>query len=289
MWCETNKRAVLVVAHPGHELLLHGWLQQARPRIFILTDGSGREGTARIDASEAYTNENGASHGSIFGRLSDMQFYQRILDQDFDFFHSLADEICHTLLTDEADYVVGDSAEGYNSVHDVCRLLINCAVSRAQLISRREIPNFDYPVVNGLKNGLAEIRPGEIRQSLDQATFHGKLAAAQSYFPQLINEVRQALVGTRDTTYNEFLEFAGGKQASHSSGLELFRTECLRPADCTQDYRGLVPSYPYYEVRGAQRVADGFYNESISRDKHVLPIAVSLRKYAAAVSSVLIS
>lgn len=35
----SSGRAALVVAHPGHELRVYGWLEQARPRVFVLTDG----------------------------------------------------------------------------------------------------------------------------------------------------------------------------------------------------------------------------------------------------------
>ena len=39
----SEQRAVLVVAHPGHELRVHGWLELARPTVCILTDGSGHQ------------------------------------------------------------------------------------------------------------------------------------------------------------------------------------------------------------------------------------------------------
>ena len=36
-----HRRAVLVVAHPGHELSLAGWLTIVRPAVFVMTNGSG--------------------------------------------------------------------------------------------------------------------------------------------------------------------------------------------------------------------------------------------------------
>src|SRR5437868_1619892 len=36
-------RAALVIAHPGHELLVHGWLELARPVIFILRMALGEQ------------------------------------------------------------------------------------------------------------------------------------------------------------------------------------------------------------------------------------------------------
>src|SRR5262245_47381226 len=31
----TSSHVALVIAHPGHELRVHGWLEQVRPRVFI--------------------------------------------------------------------------------------------------------------------------------------------------------------------------------------------------------------------------------------------------------------
>ena len=44
---ELETPVALVVAHPGHELLAYGWLSRYRPSVFVVTDGSGRDGQAR--------------------------------------------------------------------------------------------------------------------------------------------------------------------------------------------------------------------------------------------------
>lgn len=46
-------RAGLMIAHPGHELLVHGWLEVAHPRVFVLTDGSGRCAQSRLGINDA--------------------------------------------------------------------------------------------------------------------------------------------------------------------------------------------------------------------------------------------
>src|SRR6267142_6198654 len=43
-----QRRAALVVAHPSHELRVHGWLQMCHPWVLVLTDGSGRTGEPRL-------------------------------------------------------------------------------------------------------------------------------------------------------------------------------------------------------------------------------------------------
>jgi hypothetical protein len=52
--------AALVIAHPGHEARLRGWVERARPRVFVVTDGSGRGGVSRIGETARALKETGA-------------------------------------------------------------------------------------------------------------------------------------------------------------------------------------------------------------------------------------
>ena len=56
---------MLVVAHPGHELRVYGWMMQARPVVHVLTDGSGADGESRIGSTTALRPDVGATRGSI--------------------------------------------------------------------------------------------------------------------------------------------------------------------------------------------------------------------------------
>ena len=282
----SKSRAVLVVAHPGHELLLHGWLELTQPHILILTDGSGREGTSRIDSTSQYVSSLGIRPGTLFGRYSDLEVYERILAQDFEFFNGLANEICEAIVATDADYVVADSAEGYNSVHDLCRLLANCSVLRAQQIIGRSIATFDYPVMSGFHNGVPNAVEGELRLVLDRSQFERKLSCAQKYYGSLIEEVAVSLAGTTDTSHLKYLEVAQQlAEMNQQAGLDLFRTECMQPVSAESDYRDLVAPHPYYESRGAARVDAGFYEEVIRYHDHMLPLSDSIRAYASRTSA----
>ena len=57
----SDRRAALVIAHPGHELCVYGWLETVRPRVFILTDGSGRSGQSRLKSTEEILSVVGLS------------------------------------------------------------------------------------------------------------------------------------------------------------------------------------------------------------------------------------
>ncbi len=88
-----SAHGALVVAHPSHELRVHGWLQMARPLVFILTDGSGREGQPRLPSTTKVLDDLGASQGSIYGRSTDLQIYDAFLKNEFDVFIGPAEEL----------------------------------------------------------------------------------------------------------------------------------------------------------------------------------------------------
>src|SRR5882724_4575425 len=70
------QRSALLIAHPGHELRLHGWLERARPLTFALTDGSGMDGRPRLDSTTAVLSRVGARPAGIYGRFPGAAFYQ---------------------------------------------------------------------------------------------------------------------------------------------------------------------------------------------------------------------
>src|SRR5436309_1960907 len=79
-----GRQTALLIAHPGHELRIHGWLERARPLTFVLTDGSGSDGRPRLQSTADVLARVGARPGGVFGRLSDSAFYQALLDLRFD-------------------------------------------------------------------------------------------------------------------------------------------------------------------------------------------------------------
>src|SRR5438309_984576 len=120
-----NSRAALMVAHPSHELRVHGWLQTSHARVVVLTDGSGRTGKPRLASTTKVLEDVGVEPGSIFGRIRDVDVYEAFLKRDFPFFIGLAEDLAEELSRNKIEYVVGDADEGYSPTHDVCRLLTN--------------------------------------------------------------------------------------------------------------------------------------------------------------------
>src|SRR5687767_1808654 len=118
---DLESRPFLLMAHPGHELAIHGWIEQTSPKIFILTDGSGRTGMSRLRFSRDLISRAGGREGSIFGLLSDLEVYRAILAGDGSLFVGLAGALAKEIANDRPPLVVHDPYEGYNPTHDLCR------------------------------------------------------------------------------------------------------------------------------------------------------------------------
>jgi hypothetical protein len=267
--------SALIVAHPGHQVRLHGWLELARARVFILTDGSGHSGRSRLDATTEYLASLGIEPGRIYGQHTDRAVYQRILDHDFDFFIGLADELAESLSALRVRFVAGDAAEGYNSIHDICRLVIDASV---EMLNRGggEAASFDYPVINRPDDCPEELLETAVWLRLDDQTFSRKLEAARTYYPELFEEVRTALGSGGAGPMKEYFDLT---DVGSGAGIEAFSVECLRPCAAAQAACGSRGAKPFYELHGERQVAAGLYDRVICYREHIAPIADRLWRH----------
>lgn len=276
-------RAALVVAHPGHELRVYGWLAAMRPRVFVLTDGSGRSNVPRIDSTSRLLSSVGAARGPIYGRLSDAELYAAILDHDFPLFKGLADELAASFAADRVEVVAGDAAEGGHPGHDACRLLVNAAVRMAERETGRAIANFDFPLVARPDDCPAEARPAATWLRLDDETFARKIRAALDY-PEVTAEVEAAFSGAGSVAMQANPDLAA-RSRINTDGMnsETFRTECLRPVAPGADSAGAFDDEPpFYEQYGERQVAAGVYERVLRYREHILPLAEALGSHSRA-------
>lgn len=136
--------ALLRVAHPGHELRVYPWLMLARPAVAVLTDGSGRSGRSRLPATRETLEETACTVGPFFGAMTDAAAYRVIMARAATPFVEAADRLARFIAESGARSIVGDAAEGYNPVHDVCRLVINSACKTLG------VENYEFPLVGRL-------------------------------------------------------------------------------------------------------------------------------------------
>jgi hypothetical protein len=252
------KKPALIVAHPGHDVSVFGWLSLARPQVCIFTDGSGMSSASRLPSSRALLGGVGASPGDVFGVGPDTTFYQAILNGDAAFFLELVDRLARALVRHEADLVVGDASEGYDPNHDVCRVAIDAAVTIAARRLRRPIANYELAFGDWLLPGSRRHDAACQHVELGDALLHRKLKAARRY-TGLDAEVERALAAV---------------------GEDFFRVECFRPASASTSQ---MPSdKPYYETVGEQRLAGGSVASVIRYIEHVAPLATAIRLHAEA-------
>jgi hypothetical protein len=255
-----DTRAALVIAHPGHELKVFGWLEVAQPRVFVLTDGSGRSGRSRLSSTTRILKQAGARPGSIYGRLTDSAGYAAILNQEFDLFIELAKELTEAFVNEQINFVAGDALEGYNPMHDVCRLVTNAAVTLARQARGHDIPNFEFSLISPPDVRLEPPPANEIWFRLDETALARKISIAQGY-TELAGEVMETLGRT---------------------SVEAFSVERLHLSDPAEDARRFDAEPPFYEHYGEKQVAAGHYTRLLRYNEHLAPLAGALRRHTEA-------
>ena len=254
-------RPALVVAHPGHELRVFGWLSRNKPRVYVITDGSAQGGGYRIRSSAQLLRALGSDVDDVFGTMTDADIYRAILERDVPVFEAILDALASSFAKNAIDFVAGDAIEGFNPTHDLCRALVNAAVLMAERAISREISNYEFRLTEWEQNG-AECHDAEcVHLRLEDEVLDRKLSAAQNY-NELRDEVQQAIA---------------------RKGKEYFRLECLRKVTVPFPER-LYEGKPYYEAWGEQRVAQGKYESVIRYSEHVRPIMEAMRERAIAAS-----
>jgi hypothetical protein len=248
------KRAALIIAHPGHELRVHHWLETTKPLVVVLTDGSGRTNKSRLDSTTNILKRTGATAGPVYGRFSDADIYEAILEGKGNVFQSLMDDIVQILIDSDIEFVAGDALEGYNPSHDLCRYLIGAAVSAARKKTGRKIENHDFLLIGRPDECPDELRKGAVELSLDDSALDRKLVAAQEY-PELAQEVEGAL---------------------KAFGKKLFSVEILRPVSDRTGLDFASMERPFYETYGEKRVNSHHYSRVIRLKEHIQPLVSAL-------------
>jgi hypothetical protein len=250
--------SALVIAHPGHELRIYGWLEREHPDVFILTDGSGHGGASRLPSTARLLDRAGARPGSIFGRFSDRELYRLLLAREVDVFLRLAEELADALAERGVAQVASDALEGYNPSHDLCRVLTDAAAALASRRTGRPIDVYDFPLEAPPDHCPEPLRPRAVRFELQGMDLERKLEAARSY-PEMAYEVERNL---------------------NAHGTGAFAVECLRPVappdGAGADLDALFPEPPYYERYGERQVAEGHYESVLRFREHFLPVARAL-------------
>ena len=253
-------KTLLLVAHPGHELLLWKWLGAHRPDVVVLTDGSGSAGVPRLHHTQAVVREAGAAWlPQLIPPVRDTDIYSALVEYRPALFRQWCDALTAHILEHRVERIVADQEEGFNPSHDLCRMLANIAAARAARagheISSFEFPSLGHPGRGGRIDGRCWIT------ELSTTELEAKVSALRRYAAHsggpLVQEVEELL-------------------ATH--GEQAYARECLFPARATR-YEAPVAgaAKPYFEVRGEERVAQGVFPQ-VLRTEHLQFVADTLRE-----------
>lgn len=240
---DANVRWFLVLAHPGHELRAYHFLERVCPFVAVMTDGSGSNGTPRVDDSRAVIERVGGRAAPVFGCMSDRDAYAALMAADARPFLPLLTTIADSLARARVQVVVIDAAEGYNPVHDVCHWIGRSAVAIARRLGA-EIELFELDLVSH-PDGAGE----GVRLVLDNEAFRRKLEAVASC---------DALRSEAEAAFGHY-------------GQDAFRVEFLRrvSADALPPAASWIP---FYEQVGEKRVKEGRYRSVLRYQSHVKPV-----------------
>jgi len=234
-------RPLLIHGHPGHELRLFRWMEEHKPILFLMTDGSGRCG-ARTDYSRACAQRAGATASGIFGLASDRCWYDAILSGDLSLFRTVVDAVVEIGAAQTSPLLVSDAVDGYNPMHDLCEATVAAAVAKLRLMGlpATHLVARAVPGSGGRCVVDAPVEGGHLRR---------KLAAIAAYAP-LAEEVARVLGEEPEALHRE----------------RLFQPSFEWPDVWT----------PEWERIGAERVAASKYARPIEYVRHVRPIARAL-------------
>jgi hypothetical protein len=247
------ERPLLVLAHPGHEIGVYGFLGRFRCPVMAWTDGSGRRRWPRAAASRQLVEHAGAEAFEPFGIVPDGELFRAMLEGDPKPFVEWFDCVKFRLAGSDITDVVTEAAEGFNPIADALRWIVAAAAE-----SVGGVKVWEWPVVGP---PVSVVPMGGHAFDLTEFEFHRKLNAAHGCI-DLAPEVDDAI---------------------HRHGLSRFRREVLTPAlGWCSPPDALTPHR--YEEHGERLAAGGHVKQAIRYADHVKPLlnTIEVRAFGSA-------
>lgn len=248
------RSSAFFMAHPGHELRLHGWVSREKPICMILTTGS-RSGSdiARLQASVDVIQNAGGRCSDRFETVLDRDLYNCILAGDASPLRRRKEILADILVTNRTERLVIDGWQLYSASHDLAHVVGRLAADEASRRLSCKIEVLQYDVVPAQLAGQASTSSSVRRIILSDSELTAKLAAVNSY-PGIEFEL---------------IELRQIENEDHA------RTEALFVPPRFEDILRPPDEAPKYESYGEARQSKGIYKDVI-RWHHVETIARQL-------------
>jgi hypothetical protein len=241
------RKSALIIAHPGHEILLYHWLECARPRVFMLTDGSGGEAKPRVGHSQHLIEQAGATCGRVFGAHPDRTWYRAILEGDHWPFLDALNRVEEECVAAGLRKLVCDPVELFNPLHDLANAFAHALAGRLRGRCGEPVEVRTYPIEDSPRFEARASSP----LLLNADAMERKRRAMAAYAPLAHEQPRYAHLLAKDH--------------------ELIARDA--PAF---PWPAMLSETPYYESFGRARLSEGRYDSLITYADHVRPIALGL-------------
>lgn len=286
----------LCISHPGHELRLYGFMEQASPFVFLLTDGSHRTGKDMmfdsircIDKATKYGKKVTAGYlatpesKKIFklsdhekpegeNHLKDLDIYHEILNHYEGIFRMYINFLKINFIKYKVDHVVSDPREETNLCHEIMNIMVQVAIQEVKNQTGKIITHYDFAIDMPFNFNIDE---GCIHVQLDEYAVERKLDAVLKY-PLGIMDMKPNI----SMDYNLLLEFnkmpngaSTIKAMAKDINFDYLKNEYLRPFVFTESV-----DKPLYQTHGEKAVADGKYHDVITYQNHLKPLQEKLMK-----------
>lgn len=256
----------LSIAHPGHELRLHGFLEQAKPFVWILTDGSERTGNDMmwssincIDKATKQGKTNFAPQDKSMYKIfkmdfpgsaqenfhvKDSQIYSEVFNGKIDFFKKYITGMVNNLIKYKIDFLVSDASEDYHLTHEVVRMISEIAIIKVGEQTGKEIRLYDFPLSKPHNDLLSD---DCIHIQLDEEAVERKIDAIIE-FPFAISDLHPN-ISVDANLISELRKMQNGKEQIKSFlkeiNIDFLKNEYIRPAlpiQETDNYKKFIES-----------------------------------------------
>jgi len=249
-------RTLVVTGHPNHELAILGIVKRTLPHVLVLTDGGSPQ---RVAESRAVYEKLGILSRVRFLEVREKDLYRALLDRSPVVLQRLVAETRRMMEEVSPQYVLCESLEFYNPVHDLSLPVVQAAAKK-----QTRLKVLEFPLIAERPDAPGQYRvqrPPSSREAeaksvtLDPEELAFKLEASAHSYPSLRTQMGGVLdaISSGHATQEFFLEANGWMP-------EPGRDHALR-----------------YEKRGRLLAREGLVEQVITFKDHFLPTVASLR------------
>lgn len=276
-------RGALSIAHAGHELRLHRFIEIVKPYIFVMSEGEkigGRD--SRMKYSFRHLNDTvdekdfmGIQTIQIaenkFQYINDLQIHDEILLGRTGFFGMYISMMIDRMKEKKVDYIVCDASESTDSIHEMCRIATDIAIKYIHKTTGKEIFNYEYSVNRKFDSDLTE---DCVHIKLDNEAMNRKVINILNYHQSIFEDLKPDIsldmnvVSELRKTKQGMFEL---KKIIEEINPDFLSNEYIRP------YIYKEPTErPLYEIKGEALLAQGNHTGAIQYEKHIKPLKKKL-------------